>query len=147
MWILAETWVMINDHRIAYLFACRNNFLMWFLYQLPAFYQRGMLQLQLPLPPLGSTVELPPPPPPWTVGMRGVVKVDSRFVGLSYNIIIIETHNSGSAHNILSKISCLLYVFLWSSNALINLKLQASLPPPSPPPTQHFHGHLTSPMS
>ena len=92
-----------------------------------------MLQLQLPLPPLGSTVELPPPPPPWTVGMRGVVKVDNRFVGLSYNIIIIETRNSGSAHNILSKISYLLYAFLWSSNALINLKLQASLPPPFPP--------------
>ena len=92
-----------------------------------------MLQLQLPLPPLGSTVELPPPPPPWTVGMQGVVKVDNRFVGLSYNIIIIEIRNSGSAHNILSKISYLLYAFLWSSNALINLKLQASLPSPSPP--------------
>ena len=99
-----------------------------------------MLQLQLPLPPLGSTVELPPPPPPWTVGMQGVVKVDNRFVGLSYNIIIIDTRNSGSTHNILSKISYLLYAFLWSSNALINLKLQASLPPPSssspPPPRQ-----------
>ena len=95
-----------------------------------------MLQLQLPLPPLGSTVELPPPPPPWTVGMRGVVKVDNRFVGLSYNIIIIETRNSGSAHNILSKISYLLYAFLWSSNALINFKLQASSfsPSPAPPP-------------
>ena len=93
-----------------------------------------MLQLQLPLPPLGSTVELPPPPPPWTVGMRGVVKVDNRLVGLSYNIIIIETRNSGSAHNILSKISYLLYAFLWSSNALINLEASSFSPSPSPPP-------------
>ena len=93
-----------------------------------------MLQLQLPLPPLGSTVELPPPPPPWTVGMRGVVKVDNRFVGLSYNIIIIETRNSGSAHNILSKISYLLYAFLWSSNALINLEASSFSPSPFPPP-------------